>query len=92
MQRGPKQNVQGAHNKAPRIPLSLQVVFLNGNRGVVVNAPPPEKVASNVFRRWWHRRSNSNCSEKTVQSFDESIKDNVPVEEVNKNVSKKKKV
>jgi hypothetical protein len=55
-----------------RIPLSLQAVFLNGSRGVVVNAPPPEKAASKTFRGWWRRRSVSTASGITQQSIDES--------------------
>jgi hypothetical protein len=56
-----------------RIPLSLQAVFLNGNRGVVVNAPPPEKAASKTFRGFWRRRLVSSDSGITQQSTDESV-------------------
>jgi hypothetical protein len=46
----------GPNSNSTRIPLALQSVFLNGNRGIVVNTPPPEKVASTTFRGWWGRR------------------------------------
>ena len=34
-----------------RIPLSLQSVFLNGNRGKEVHTPPPDASAMKVFNR-----------------------------------------
>ena len=37
-------------NNGPRIPLALQSVFLRGNRGLDVHAPPP------VYRKCWWRR------------------------------------
>jgi hypothetical protein len=38
-------------NIGKRIPLLLQVVFLNGNRGNEVNAPPPDASAMKIFSR-----------------------------------------
>jgi actin-related protein len=37
--------------KLSRIPLPLQVIFLHSNRGFKVDKPPPERLASKVFRR-----------------------------------------
>jgi hypothetical protein len=37
--------------KASRIPLALQVIFLHSNRGFNVDKPPPERQASKIFRR-----------------------------------------
>jgi len=41
------------HNqqRSPRIPVSLQQVFLASNRGVTVDKPPPDRVAFKVFVR-----------------------------------------
>jgi hypothetical protein len=39
------------NNGGKRIPLSLQVVFLNGNRGKEINTPPPDASAMKVFNR-----------------------------------------
>jgi hypothetical protein len=52
-------------NAPPRIPLALQNVFLNGNRGIEVNTPPPDKSAMTTFRRswmWWGRSKSSETS------------------------------
>jgi hypothetical protein len=46
---------KSVHHDTARIPLTLQSIFLNGSRGVVVNTPPPGNVAMKKFRRWrWH--------------------------------------
>ncbi len=57
-----KHEVHRPKNGAPRIPLALQNVFLNGNRGIEVNTPPPDKSAMTTFRRswiWWGRSKSS---------------------------------
>lgn len=54
-----------------RIPLALQSIFLNGNRGVVVNTPPPGNVAMKKFHRWkWRTDSKSNSSIVTECTVD----------------------
>eukprot|EP00523_Entomoneis_sp_CCMP467_P015388 CAMPEP_0168774658 /NCGR_PEP_ID=MMETSP0725-20121227/5111_1 /TAXON_ID=265536 /ORGANISM="Amphiprora sp., Strain CCMP467" /LENGTH=388 /DNA_ID=CAMNT_0008824265 /DNA_START=118 /DNA_END=1284 /DNA_ORIENTATION=+ len=46
--------------KEQRIPSMLQAVFIQSNRGKVVNRPPPGKLASRVFRwtdrKWFWKR------------------------------------
>jgi hypothetical protein len=39
------------NNGGKRVPLLLQVVLLNGNRGKEVNTPPPDASAMKVFSR-----------------------------------------
>ena len=41
----------------PRIPIALQTVFLDGNRGIVVNTPTPNTSTTKTFfrKRWWGR-------------------------------------
>jgi hypothetical protein len=63
----------GPSQFAARIPLALQSVFLNGNRGVVVNTPPPEKAASKTFRGWWRRRGTLTDSGTTPKSMDKGV-------------------
>jgi hypothetical protein len=47
-----QQTNAGNHaNEGKRIPLSLQAVFLTGNRGKEVNVPPPDASAMKVFHR-----------------------------------------
>jgi hypothetical protein len=74
MQQLRTRNGGGPSQNATRIPLALQAVFLNGNRGIVVNTPPPEKAASKTFRTWWGRRKllpGSGSTEKsTIKSVD----------------------
>jgi hypothetical protein len=82
-----------------RIPLALQAVFLNGNRGIVVNTPPPEKAASKVFRGWWRGRppdrtvsAISSGTEKTHSLTEASDGGGKPVEQIITPRLKKKKV
>jgi hypothetical protein len=95
---GARNNAGPSQGATSRIPLALQAVFLNGNRGIVVNTPPPEKAASKVFRGWWRRRpldrtvsANSSGTEKT-NSLTESTDGGKPVEQIISPRLKKKKV
>ena len=96
-------NRPGARNNAgpnqgttSRIPLALQAVFLNGNRGIVVNTPPPEKAASKVFRGWWRRRPLDRTVSATSSSTEKTASDSTdggkPVEQIISPRLKKKKV
>lgn len=42
-------DVHSRSNEGARIPLSLQAVFLSGNRGQEVNTPPPDASAMKLF-------------------------------------------
>jgi hypothetical protein len=58
-----KQQAHRPKNGTPRIPLALQTVLLDGNRGIEVNTPPPDKSAMTTFLRWrWWGRSQANES------------------------------
>lgn len=49
----PENSPQDAGSSFPRIPLSLQAVFIASNRGKEVVKAPPEKVAQKTFFRSW---------------------------------------
>ena len=50
----------------PRIPSSLQAVFLASNRGKEVHKPPPEQTASKIFfNNWSMQRRNTSLTSKT---------------------------
>jgi hypothetical protein len=67
------------NNGTMRIPLTLQAVFLNGNRGLDVNTPPPDKAAMKTFRRWrWPLRSSSHMSHDTTTTAADSVDIEVP--------------
>lgn len=75
-----KQQAQRPKHGTPRIPLALQTVLLDGNRGIEVNTPPPDKSAMTTFLRWrWWGRSPANesgAAKKTkVQKVDPKIAD-----------------
>jgi hypothetical protein len=77
-----KQRVQSPNHAAPRIPLALQAVFLDGNRGIVVDAPPADKSAMKTFFRWrWWGRSASNFQGVSNKTEIQKIDKEVPIEQ-----------
>ena len=64
------------NNESARIPLTLQSIFLKGNRGIVVNAPPPGNVAMKKFHIWRWRSDDSKPNSFVVA---ELTKDNDPI-------------
>ena len=92
-----KEQDQRRKNGAPRIPLALQTVFLDGNRGIEVNTPPPDKSAMTTFFRWrWWGRSQANDSGAAKKTKAQKVDSKVPVAEkhvvVTPRRTKKKKV
>jgi hypothetical protein len=91
-----KQQAQRPKNGAPRIPLALQTVFLDGNRGIVVNTPPPDKSAMTTFFRWrWWGRSQANESGVIKKGKAQKVDSKLPAVDEHVMVSprrKKKKV
>ena len=93
-----KQQVNRLKNGAPRIPLALQTVFLDGNRGIVVDTPPPDKSAMTTFFRWrWWGRSQANEAGVGKKSKSPKVNPKVPTPVVDTDVvlsprKKKKKV
>jgi hypothetical protein len=89
--------------ESSRIPLALQSIFLNGNRGKVVDVPPPGKAAMKVFKRWiWRDAASKANSKKSFAntanaSFSEDTDDDVSYDGLRMNSptgkrSRKKKV
>ena len=70
-------NTSSRANEGKRIPLSLQAVFLTGNRGKEVNVPPPDASAMKIFHRtnardgsrWWPFRSWSSSTASSHNSI-----------------------
>jgi hypothetical protein len=58
-----------------RIPMSLQAVFLNGNRGHEVNIPPPDTSAMKIFRsgRWRQLRAWSFSMPRAVTTAQDTL-------------------
>ena len=54
------------NNDSARIPLTLQSIFLKGNRGIVVNAPPPGNVAMKKFHGWRWSGDNSKAKRSAM--------------------------
>jgi hypothetical protein len=76
-----KQRIQGPNHGSPRIPLALQAVFLDGNRGMVVDAPPADKSAMKTFFRWrWWGRSVSNYTGNVKKKETQPIEIKAPIE------------
>ena len=57
------------NNESARIPLTLQSIFLKGNRGIVVNAPPPGNVAMKKFHKWRWRTDDSKPKSSVAAGF-----------------------
>lgn len=59
-----------------RIPLPLQSIFLNANRGLVVDTPPPRNLAMKIFTRWkWRadiKLNESFGAKPTVQTDEDN--------------------
>jgi hypothetical protein len=95
-----KKHLHRPKNGAPRIPIALQTVFLDGNRGIVVNTPPPDKSAMKTFFRWrlWGRSQANNASGTQTKAKTQKVEPKIPVADVNDHVvvsprrTKKKKV
>jgi hypothetical protein len=84
---------KSAYDGKTRIPLALQSIFLRGNRGMVVDTPPPKSAAMKTFRRWNRRSESPLGSTNATETTDNGDGDNGTFKPESKvKVAKKRKV
>ena len=79
------QSANNNQHRSPRIPLSLQQVFLASNRGAIVDKPPPDRVAFKVFFRSFFscKAESSNSNKRNATSASHNNRENKGKNDVN---------